>query len=384
MNALTIGSVIGSGHLLEEAQASLHDLPVRVVFEQREIGDWAGFLQRLEKSQPDVVLLALDQLADSLDDAVRQIKAASSSPQVIIMHTSADPQSLLRSIRASADEYLYPPLQADLRKALERMAAERARHRAGAMRRGKVFGFLSAKGGCGATTLACHLAVELNRQTGLEVLLADFDLGAGLVGFLMKSHCRYTLLDAVANIQRLDLSFWKALVSNGRGGVEVIMAPSHSFLQLDHNWEDFRSVLPFVRSNYDWTVVDLGRSLTPLAMTVLDEIDEVFLVTTPEVPALHQAKQVVQALASSGYSRQRLRLILNRMPKRADLSPEELERMLGLPVYTTLPNEYPGLYEAYAEGTLVPPSSRLGKHFSRVAAKMAGLQPNGKRRFHLF
>ena len=383
MYALTIGLVIESD-LREEVQSSLYDLPVRVVLEQTEIGNWAAFLQKLERAQPDVLLLGLDQLADPLDEVVRQIKATSSSPMVIVVHRSADPESLLRAIRASADEYLYPPLKADLRKALERMAAERAKQRAGTRPRGKIFGFLSAKGGCGATTVACHLAVELHRQTQLDVLLADFDLEAGLVGFLMKSQCRYTLLDAVANVQRLDLSFWKALVANGYAGVEVIMAPSNFFSHRNHNLEDFRHLLPFMRSNYDWTVVDLGRSLSPLAMTVLPEIDEAFLVTTPEIPALHQAKQIVQALVDSGYGRQRLRLILNRMPKQADVSLEELEKMLGLPIYTTLPDDHPRLYEAYAEGTLVPTNSNLGKHLSRVATKMAGIQKKGKRKFPFF
>ena len=79
-------------------------------------------------------------------------------------------------------------------------------------------------------------------------------------------------------------------------------------------------MLAFARPHYDWTLVDLGRSLSRMAMAALEEIDEACLVTTLEVPALHQSKQIVQTLLDSGYGKNRIRLILNRAPKRLDIT----------------------------------------------------------------
>ncbi len=70
---------------------------------------------------------------------------------------------------------------------------------------GKAFGFISAKGGCGATTLVCHVAAELGRQNQ-KVLLADLDLDAGMVAFITKTKAVYSILDAVNNLHRLDIS----------------------------------------------------------------------------------------------------------------------------------------------------------------------------------
>ena len=64
-------------------------------------------------------------------------------------------------------------------------------------------------------------------------------------------------------------------------------------------------------------------------MAALEEIDEACLVTTLEVPALHQAKQIMQTLLDSGFGKNRIRLILNRAPKRLDITAGELEKMLG-------------------------------------------------------
>ena len=113
--------------------------------------------------------------------------------------------------------------------------------------------------------------------------------------------------------------------------------------------DQIRQVLAFARPHYDWTLVDLGRGLSRMAMAALEEIDEVCLVTTLEVPALHQAKQIVQTLLDSGYGKNRIRLILNRAPKRLDITPGELEKMLGVPIFGMIPNDYPELYETYAE-----------------------------------
>ena len=108
--------------------------------------------------------------------------------------------------------------------------------------------------------------------------------------------------------------------------------------------------------------------------------------TTLEVPALHQAKQIIQTLLDSGYGKSRIRLILNRAPRRLDLTPDELEKMLGIPIFCMIPNEYQQLYETYAEGRMLDRGSELGKQIARLAAKLANLQQEqtGKKLFGWF
>ncbi len=154
-----------------------------------------------------------------------------------------------------------------------------------------------------------------------------------MVGFITKTKAVYSILDAFNNLHRLDISYWKALVSNGIPGVEIIAAPLALGSKQQPKDEQVRQVMAFARPLYDWTLVDLGRSLGRLSMAALDEIDEVCLVTTLEVPALHQSKQIIQTLLDSGYGKARIRLILNRSPKRLDITPGELEKMLGVPIF---------------------------------------------------
>jgi len=109
-------------------------------------------------------------------------------------------------------------------------------------------------------------------------------------------------------------------------------------------------------------------------------------VTSLEVPALHQAKQVIQTLLDSGYGKNRIRLILNRSPKRLDITPGELEKMLGVPIFCMIPNDYPELYETYAEGRMLARGSELSKQIAKLAIKLANLEEEKgvKKRFALF
>ena len=181
----------------------------------------------------------------------------------------------------------------------------------------------------------------------------------------------------------MDQSYWRALVSNGvYSGLEIITAPFLSSRPI-LNPEQLRFVISFVRTQYDWVVLDLGRSLNPLSTAAIDDIDDLFLVATLEIPALHQAKLMAQKLLDSGYHRDRLHLLLNRAPKRYDVTVEELEKMLGVSVYTSLPSDYHSLNESYSEGKLVDRGSPLGKSFLRLAMKIANVTET-KKKFSIF
>ena len=123
-----------------------------------------------------------------------------------------------------------------------------------------------------------------------------------------------------------------------------------------------------------------------MAMAALEEIDEVCLVTTLEVPALHQSKQIIQTLLDSGYGKARIRLILNRAPRRLDITPGDLEKMLGVAIFAMIPNDYQELYETYAEGRMLNRSSDLGKQIAKMGMKLAGLEEEKapRKRFGIF
>ena len=296
MHSLTLGLAIENKQLWDEVQSCLPALPLRCVIEHQDMLSMGPFLERLERLRaPRLCCRTWRRRRNPLNNLVTTIRAKTPDVTIVALHTMADPDAILSAMRAGVNEYVYPPLEGALRGALERRSSDAGRRHSGLRWGGRTIGFFSSKGGCGATTLVCHLAVELGRH-GRKVLLADLDLDAGLVGFLTKAKPGYSILDAVDNLHRMDVSYWKALVSNGIPGVDIIAAPAPTADKTFPKQEQLRQLFSFLRSCYDFTLVDLGRSLTRAGAAALEEMDEAYLVSTLEVPALHQAKQVLQIL----------------------------------------------------------------------------------------
>jgi pilus assembly protein CpaE len=379
-----IGLCIPPGELRDETRRTLRDLALQPAFELDEPGAIERLTGILMEKQARILLLGLDSFHEELGAFFRKIRAVIPQVKIVAIHSNADPKIILAAMRAGAAEFLHPPLGESMRSALERIAAHPGELEM-VPRQGKVIGFLSSKGGCGATTLACHIATELRRQTRSEVLLADLDFTSGMIGFLMKSPGEYSILDAVQNLYRLDASIWKGLV--GKGKPEISIMPSPVALSQDVRLEegDIQRVLRFMRSQHDWTIVDLGRSLSRLSRAAVEEVDQLFLVSTLEVPALYGVKNIIRLLTETAGDIRKLEIVLNRAPATMDISVKELEETLGRHIYATLPNDYASLYQSYADGTLLNVNNRLSQHFAKFASKLAGIEPvKVKKKFSLF
>jgi pilus assembly protein CpaE len=375
MYPLSLAISISTSELWEEVSSCLQQLPVRVVYEQAGVEDPATFLEKIERAAPDVVLLDVRTCMEMLPELIRQIRKCTSQPEVVAVSATSSPDEILGSMRAGAREFIYPPCAPALPQALERLSAERQKIQETTRPGGHTIGVVSAKGGLGATTLACHAATEIQRRTGHDTLIMDLDLSAGLVRSFIKTSSRYSILDACSNIQRLDKSFWRALVTNGHAGLEVLGAPIESEVQGAPSASQLRHVLRFVRTQYEWVIADLGRGRSTMLSGALEELDELLVVTTMEVPALLQTKQLLQYLTERRFSQHHIKLVLNRVVRRPELSIPDLEKLLGMSVFAVIGNDYKTLYEASSEGRLLFPETQLCKQIGNMMAKLAGLEP---------
>jgi Flp pilus assembly CpaE family ATPase len=241
-----------------------------------------------------------------------------------------------------------------------------------AVSQGNIIGFVGSSGGVGTTTLACHSAVELG-HSNKKVLLVDLDVSSAGSSFLMKVTSPHTLLDATLNLHRLDSSFWKGIVSSPRDGVDLLQAPGAVGANEQLDADRVRHVLRSARSFYDWIVVDLGR-LTASTATVLAEIQDLFVVTTPQVHALHETVRLLQKLVDCGISRDKLRLLLNRSNKEMVISKNDIEKALGYTLYGWFGDYSAEINESHAQGLLLDEKLRLHTQVAQVMRKLRGIE----------
>ena len=367
----------------QQLLAALEERREPTSVQQQDPGDWVAFGNALDRG-PEILLLEMAACLDRFDETLQEAKRRAPRIKTVIVHPEADSDSVLTAMRAGADEFIHAPFGETLGPALDRLSRLVDREPV-QIHHGKVVALLSAKGGCGATSIACHVATDLQRLTGQPVVLADFDLVSGMIGFLMRTDKPYSVLDAIDNLSRLDDSLWKALVMEARPGLTVLPAPQLFSPDQSPQRDQLKALLGFMRSRYDWIVLDLGRSLNSIVSNIYDELDQVLLVSVLEAAALHGVKTVLRRLAECGQDLTRIQLVINRAPKMLEIPLDELAKTLGRPVYATILNDYQSIQNSYSTGNLLASGTKLGQQYTDLAAKVAKL-PAAKpqKRFSLF
>jgi pilus assembly protein CpaE len=235
---------------------------------------------------------------------------------------------------------------------------------------GKVVAFSSTKPGSGASTLAAQTAFALSRTTGKRVLLADFDLMGGTIGFYLKLEQTHSLVDVLDQVDKLDPSQWASMMVNS-AGIDVLPAPEMPYQDpVDPN--RLHDVLQYARFLYDWVVVDLPSVFHRVSLLTVSQSDKAFLVSTSELASLHLARRAIKLLNHLGFDSTRFQMIINRLDKRDGLNGSDLTKLFDCPIDISLPNDYFSLHRVVTLGEALDGDTELGKAIEGLAMKLSG------------
>jgi Flp pilus assembly CpaE family ATPase len=120
---------------------------------------------------------------------------------VVALHPRNDADLILRCLRAGASEFVAEPSPDTVRGVLDRLA--RARFDAAQYAAGAVYCVAPGKPGCGASTLAVHLAIQLRSGGANPVLLVDGDHLTASIAFMLKLKPEFHLEDVVRDWARI-------------------------------------------------------------------------------------------------------------------------------------------------------------------------------------
>jgi pilus assembly protein CpaE len=326
---------------------------------------------RLRQTKPDVILL---DLATDLDQACELIRGVSSfnlQSHVVGLHVRNDSDAILRSLRSGASEFLYAPFDAQTQNdAVARLRRLLQPEPAAASEPGSIIAFSSAKPGSGASTLAAQTAFALRRTTSGRVLLADFDLMGGMIGFYLKLTNTKSLLDLLPLAERLDDGAWAAAVA-AADGVDILAAPETPYAG-PVDAARLHAVMEYARMNYDWVVIDLPVVFQRLSLMTISESDRAFLVSTPELPSLHLARKAVNLLDQLGFPKERFQILMNRINRRDEIVGSDIERLFNCAIDARIPNDYFSLHRAVTLGQPVDAHCELGKAMESLAGRLTG------------
>jgi pilus assembly protein CpaE len=316
---------------------------------------------------PEVIIV--DVRSDrSLLGVISGIKRRHPGLGVAIVVPSLEPELMLEAMRAGVSECVTEPLtQGALESAIGRVMVQRA-----SPVEGRVFAVIGAKGGVGATTIAVNLAEAMARSAG-DALLIDLHVVSGDAAVFLGVDPRFTILDALENIQRLDEAYFRSLVVHTRSGLDLLpSAVRVASGQLDS--QRVRTLIDFAVRYYRVVVLDVPRA-DASALDALESASSIFVVVNQELPTLSSAYRLVTRLRQR-YGSERISLLVNRSDRHSDISMPDIEKAVNAKVKHVFPSEYKPALAAANKGEPLARSTdgRLAGSFHELVRQLTGGQ----------
>jgi pilus assembly protein CpaE len=333
----------------------------------------------------DVIIIDLDSDPEYALEIVESI-CANGAATVMVYSDNADPEMLVRCMRAGAREFLSFPLVPDvMAEALVRASARRPMVHQVKKSTGKLLAFMGAKGGAGATTLACNFAVSLAKESGQSTLLIDLDLPLGDAALNLGIAAEFSTIDALQAGARLDARFLSQLLVKHSSGLSVLAAPGR-FLQYQADNEAINVLLEVARQEFENVVVDLGSKLDLMETAGYKEASTFYLVTQASIPELRNSNRLITQFFSGAIPK--LEIVVNRFESRAlGVSEEHIAKALTRPVQWKIPNDYASVRDMQIHATpLVLVDSAITRQIRQMVRSVTGqdLIQAKKKGFRLF
>jgi pilus assembly protein CpaE len=316
---------------------------------------------------------------------IGDVRRGQDTPLIVAVHPAPEPAEMISALRAGASEFLSFPFKPAIFDAMDRIGALLESRHSALAERGKIAGMLSAKGGCGATSVACYLSAALQigatRLTGkpARVLVADLDYQSPGARGVFRTHPHSHAGEAFESVRRLSSSVWREFATPVIAGVDLLAsamdmpspgATSNINATPPEQWR-VESLFRFVSRQYNWILVDLGRHLNPANWALLQNIEELFIVTAPDVLALYQTRSVLQTLSNRGFDKSRVKIVLNRnLSSPQDFWVESIQQMFEMSVFGVIPNDEGTVEKLPRDRFEFPADTPFGKALMKMAARL--------------
>jgi pilus assembly protein CpaE len=318
-------------------------------------------IQLARDLQPNIIMMDINMPDIDGITAVETITREVPIAQVIMMSVQSEADYLRRSMLAGARDFLTKPFSSEdlvstIRR-VHRMTQSRAAAAPAVMpsqapqpagrgtpaaaapstHAGAIIVVYGPKGGIGTTTLAVNLAVALQHRAETRVLLIDCSLQFGDVGVLLNLPSGRNIADLVETIADLDPDSISTITLAHASGVKAILAPPRpemaDLLQPDH----LKRILNEIQTEYDYILLDTATVINDLVLTVLDLADRIVLVTTPDIPAIKNARLFFEITDALNYPPNKIMLVVNKIDRHTGITAQMIEDNIKHQVIAQIP-----------------------------------------------
>lgn len=233
----------------------------------------------------------------------------------------------------------------------------------------KLIAVISGKGGVGKTTTAINLGAALN-SFGKDVIVVDANLTTPNVGL----HLGAPIVPVNLNHVLLGKAKVADAIYEHDSGTKIIPS-SLSVKELKRlNHGRLKDVGRSLRKLADFVIYDAAAGLGEEAIGSIEAVDELIIVTNPEIPAVTDALKTAKLAEELG--KDVLGVVVTRVRgNKTEMPLSNIREMLDLPILGVIPEDK-NMQRALAEKDAVlhtHPTSKASIAYKKVAAKIAGI-----------
>jgi pilus assembly protein CpaE len=297
---------------------------------------------------PDLLLVDLSAL---WEDELRALAArpAKNRPIIIAVGPEGNTHMMRLAMQAGARDFFTHPVPGEeLLATVSQVADEHAeQHEGGAG--SSVTAVINAKGGAGASFLACNLAHILSVPLRQRVALIDLDLQFGTLPVYLDLKPRESLLDALAAHDHLDSVALDGYTTRHASGLRLLAAVTERLaLPWEIPGEHIGRLIDVAAETYDHVIVDLPRQMDPVTAAVLTRADRILIVMQQELTHLRDAKRLTRILTEElSVPRNHLHVVVNRHePGGGGVRAQDIREALEPESMAVIPSDYQRVSES--------------------------------------
>lgn len=302
----------------------------------RRVGEDGGF---------DVLLLDLG-LPDSQGlDALARVQAQALEVPIIVLTGLGDEALAVKAVGEGAQDYLVKgQVDSNLLARSIQYAIERhrrlAEHLLEAQRveRGKILGFIGAKGGVGATTVAVNVALTL-AKCEKTVIAVELRPWFGTLSLQLGQTPVVTLADLLElEPGRIDERELSARLVNHPTGLRVLFGPQKVDTCKEIKPEHAEAIIKGLAGMADYTIINLPCHPSAATQTALVHSDFVTLIVEPEPACVASGQLTLELLRSWGVGRASVGVVVvNRSPLSLPMKLTEIGSHLACDIIGVVP-----------------------------------------------
>jgi pilus assembly protein CpaE len=336
-----------------------------------------SILRQIQDVRTEVVIVDIDvQNAQRAIGAIELIVASTSNIAIFALGEMNQPAIIVAAMRAGAGEFLERNATPEaLIEAFTRFTASRGKGRTSSGR-ARIFTVMNSKGGAGGTTVAVNTAIALQETQG-GVLLVDF-APLGHCALHLNVQPAFGVVDALQNLHRLDASLLEGLMTQCKGGLQLLAGPQVP-QSLTPSVAELARLFDLLVAHFRYVVVDCSGRVDQTARLLCDLSNAILVVAQADVVSLWSAARI-RAFLEEGAARERVRIVLNRYKKIPGFTDEDVEKATNCKLLWKIPNNFQSIAPAIDKGVPVAlqENTEIGRCFRALAGALAQASPVGE------